>query len=168
MHLTGHSWTYLRDFWIWKKNWAKISPITAKILFGYCKGPPFGCYKIFFFKSIFYQIQVKAFGPTISKWYNTCVMKIFFAWNFVYQNLENIFWKFFLNKYLQKLFSIPKCYTILELWDRMQSNGFDKKMIWGDFKKNIFSNPKGGAFEFAKTVFAVRGGNFQPYAKPNM
>ena len=37
-----------------------------------------------------------------------------------------------------------------------------------DLKKNIFSNPKGGAFGFAKTVFAVRGGNLQPYAKPNM
>ena len=50
-------------------------------------------------------------------------------------------------------------------------NGFAKKMILGDLKKNIFSNPKipkGGAFGFAKTVFAVRGGNFQPYAKPNM
>ena len=32
-------------------------------------------------------------------------------------------------------------------------------MILGDLKKNIFSNPKGGAFGFAKMVFAVRGGN---------
>ena len=63
---------------------------------------------------------------------------------------------------------MPKCYTILESWDLFLLNGFAKKMILGDLKKNIFSNPKGGAFGFAKMVFAVRGGNLQPYAKPNM
>ena len=33
-------------------------------------------------------------------------------------------------------------------------------MILGDLKKNIFLNPKGGAFGSEKTVFAVQGGNF--------
>ena len=42
----------------------------------------------------------------------------------------------------------------------MQCNGFDRKMIWGNLKKNIFLNPKGGAFGSEKTVFAVQGGNF--------
>ena len=47
----------------------------------------------------------------------------------------------------------------------MQCNGFDRKMIWGDLKKNIFSNPKGGAFGSEKTVFAVQGGNFSKKKK---
>ena len=55
------------------------------------------------------------------------------------------------------MFLIPKCYTILESWDRMQSNGFDRKMIWGDFKKNIFSNPKGGPLCFQKRKSALVG-----------
>ena len=42
----------------------------------------------------------------------------------------------------------------------MQCNGFDRKMIYGNLKKNIFLNPKGGAFGSEKTVFAVQGGNF--------
>ena len=42
----------------------------------------------------------------------------------------------------------------------MQCNGFDRKMILDDLKKNIFLNPKGGAFGSEKTVFAVQGGNF--------
>ena len=29
-------------------------------------------------------------------------------------------------------------YTILELWDQMLSNDFDRKMIYGDFRKNMF------------------------------
>ena len=48
--------------------------------------------------------------------------------------MEKIFWKIFLNKYLQKIFSIPKCYTILESWDQMLSHGFYRKWIW---KKKI-------------------------------
>ena len=42
----------------------------------------------------------------------------------------------------------------------MQCNGFNRNMILGDLKKNIFFNPKGGAFGSEKTVFAVQGGNF--------
>ena len=42
----------------------------------------------------------------------------------------------------------------------MQCNGFDRKMIYGNLKKNNFLNPKGGAFGSEKTVFAVQGGNF--------
>ena len=76
--------------------------------------------------------------------------------------------KIFFPKIFIKIFSIPKCYTILESWDQFLSNGFAKKMILGDLKKNIFLNPKGGPLGFAKTVFAVRGGNLQSYAKPNM
>ena len=42
----------------------------------------------------------------------------------------------------------------------MQNIGFDRKLIWGDLKKNIFFNPKGGPFGSEKTVFAAQGGNF--------
>ena len=62
-----------------------------------------------------------------------------------------------MKKYLQKIFPIPKCYTILESWDQMQSNGFDRKMISGDLKKNIFSNPKGGPLCFQKRKSALVG-----------
>ena len=39
----------------------------------------------------------------------------------------------------------------------MQSNGFDRKMISGDLKKNIFSNPKGGPLCFQKQKSALVG-----------
>ena len=39
----------------------------------------------------------------------------------------------------------------------MQSNGFDRKMISGDLKKNIFSNPKGGPLCFQKRKSALVG-----------
>ena len=52
---------------------------------------------------------------------------------------------------------IAKCYTISESWDQMQSNGFDRKMISGDLKKNIFSNPKGGPLCFQKRKSALVG-----------
>ena len=43
----------------------------------------------------------------------------------------------------------------------MQSNGFDRKMISGDFKKNIFSNPKGGPLCFQKRKSAMVGFFFE-------
>ena len=79
-HLTGHSWTYLRNFWFCRIFFRpKLPPCTAKTVFENPKGPPFWCWKYFF---------------------------------------QNIFSNF-LKKYFQKIFSIPKCYTILESWDRM-------------------------------------------------
>ena len=39
----------------------------------------------------------------------------------------------------------------------MQSNGFNRKMISGDLKKNIFSNPKGGPLCFQKRKSALVG-----------
>ena len=42
----------------------------------------------------------------------------------------------------------------------MQNIGFDRKLIRGDLKKNIFFYPKGGPFGSEKTVFAAQGGNF--------
>ena len=50
---------------------------------------------------------------------------------------------------------IPKCYTILESWDQMQFNDFDRKMILGNLRKNIFLNPKGGPFCFQKWKLAI-------------
>ena len=76
----------------------------------------------------------------IPKWYNTWVLRIFLD-IFFEKIFLKIFEKYFWKKYLQKIFPIPKCYTILESWDRMQSNGFDRKMIWGDLKKNVFQIP---------------------------
>ena len=111
--------------------------------------------KHFFFKfpkSFFYQSHVIAFGLTIPKWYNTWVLKIFFV-NIFSKIFLKIFFSNFWKKYLQKIFSIPKCYTILESWDRMQCNGFDRKMIWGDFLKKCFSNP----FLFSKTKIGLGG-----------
>ena len=40
-------------------------------------------------------------------------------------------------KYLQKIFAIPKCYTILESWEQMPQHGFDKNLIWRNFFFNI-------------------------------
>ena len=43
-HLTGHSWTYLRNFWFCRIFFhAKLPPGTAKTVFENPKGPPFGC-----------------------------------------------------------------------------------------------------------------------------
>ena len=39
----------------------------------------------------------------------------------------------------------------------MQSNGSDRKMIWGDFKKKCFSNP----LYFQKRKSALVGGYFE-------
>ena len=39
----------------------------------------------------------------------------------------------------------------------MQSNGFDRKMIWGDFFKKCFSNP----LYFQKRKSALVGGYFE-------
>ena len=51
-HLTGHSWTYLRNFWFCRFFFdAKLPPRTAKTVFANPKAPPFGFEKIFFFKS---------------------------------------------------------------------------------------------------------------------
>ena len=82
-----------------------------------------------------------AFGLTMPKWYNTYVLQIFFK-NIFSKNCKNIFdqiftkkiWKIFLTKYLQKIFAIPKCYTILESWGQMPSHGFDNGM-----QKRFFS-----------------------------
>ena len=38
----------------------------------------------------------------------------------------------------QRLSNAQVSYTILELWDQMLSNDFDIKMIYGDFRKNMF------------------------------
>ena len=99
--------------------------------------PPLDLKKYFFsyrVKSFFYQSHCIALGLTIPKWYNTWVLKIFFVNIFskiFFRNIFSNFWK----KYLQKIFPIPKCYTILESWDQMQKTGFDWKMILGDLKK---------------------------------
>ena len=77
--------------------------------------------------------------------------------NILEKNLKKYLKKYLWKKYLQTFISIPRCYTILALWDQMQHFGFDKKRILGDLNKNIFLNPKGGPFGSEKTVFAVQG-----------
>ena len=121
----------------------------------------FGFLKIFFFsnrpkKSFFYPSQNVAFGLTIPKGYNTWVLKIVVE-IFWKKHLKKYLKKYLWKKYLQTFISIPRCYTILALWDQMQHFGFDKKRILGDLNKNIFLNPKGGPFGSEETVFAVQG-----------
>ena len=67
-------------------------------------------------------------------------MQIYFAniWSKIFLK---IFFPIFLKKCFQKVFSILKCYTILESWDQ--------KLDLKNF-----------GFGFAKTIFAVPGGNF--------
>ena len=147
-HLTGHSWTYLRNFWSCRIFFrAKLPPGTAKT---------FGCWKTKFFKSRFYQSHVMAFGLTIPKWYNTWVLQIFFV-NIFFKNWKKIFWKIFLTKYLQKIFAIPKCYTILESWEQMPQHGFDKNLIWRNFFFNI---QRGDPLDFQKRFLQCGGGNY--------
>ena len=54
--------------------------------------------------------------------------------------------------------------SVIPFWNRETKCNIialiHRKMIWGDLKKNIFLNPKRGAFGSEKTVFAVQGGNF--------
>ena len=77
------------------------------------------------------------------------IENIFFNW-------KKIFWKIFLTKYLQKIFAIPKFYTILELWDQMPPHGFDKNLIW----RNLFFNiQRGDPLNLQKQFLQCRGGN---------
>ena len=68
----------------------------------------------------------------------------------IFQNIFSNFWK----KYFQKIFSIPKCYTILESWDRMPSHGFDENLIWRNFFFNI---QRGDPLDFQKRFLQCRG-----------
>merc|ERR1712155_384934 len=89
-HLTGHSWTYLRDFQkrriFFLKNYP---PAQQKPFFLNQRPSPLDLKNYFFLnchKSFFYQSHCIALGLTIPKWYNTWVLKIFFV---------NIFLNFF-------------------------------------------------------------------------
>ena len=98
-----------------------------------------------------------AFVLTIPKWYNTWVLQIFFV-NIFFLNWKKIFWKIFLTKYLQKIFAIPKCYTILESWEQMPQHGFDKNLIRRIFFFNI---QRGDPLDFQKRFLQCRGVIFQ-------
>ena len=64
-HLTGHSWTYLRNFWFCRIFFrAKLPPRTAKTVFANPKGPPFGCWK----KNSLNQIFIKAMWWHLLSW----------------------------------------------------------------------------------------------------
>ena len=82
-HLTGHSWTYLRNFWFCRIFSCKITPQHCKNRFFKSKGSPI-------FKSSFYQSHMMAFGLTIPKWYNTWVLQIFFV-NIFFFDWKKIF-----------------------------------------------------------------------------
>ena len=73
-------------------------------------------------------------------------------------NWKKIFWKIFLTKYLQKIFAIPKCYTILESWEQMPQHGFDKNLIRRIFFFNI---QRGDPLDFQKRFLQCRGVIFQ-------
>ena len=64
------------------------------------------------------------------------IANIFFCKYLVKNIFQNIFFQF-KKKYLQKIFAIPKCYTILESWEQMPQHGFDKNLIWRNFFFNI-------------------------------
>ena len=81
------------------------------------------------------------------------------------------YWKYFLKiffqkigknifdtKYLQKIFAIPKCYTILESWEQMPQHGFDKNLIRRIFFFNI---QRGDPLDFQKRFLQCRGVIFQ-------
>ena len=167
-----HPQAILRHIWETSKNaefffLKNYPPALQKPFLKIQRGGPLDVEKKISSNQVFIKAMlwhsVSRFQNGITLRYWKYFLKIFF------QKIgKNILKNIFDTKYLQKIFAIPKCYTILESWDQMQCNGFDRKMILDDLKKNIFLNPKGGAFGFAKTVFAVRGGNLQSYAKPNM
>ena len=116
----------LRHIWETSKNaefffLKNYPPAQQKPFFLNQRPPPLDFKKYFFSngpKSYFYQSHCIALGLTIPKWYNTWVLKIFFVNIF----FKNIFLNFFFQKFSKiflKLFSIPKCYTILESWEQM-------------------------------------------------
>ena len=74
------------------------------------------------------------------------VSKIFFKIFFP------IFWKNIFRKYFQYLSVIP-------FWNR-ETKCHHMALIKTWLEDFFFQHPKGGPFGFAKTVFAVRGGNF--------
>ena len=105
-HLTGHSWTYLRDFQ--KRRFfffEKLPPCTAKTVFENPKGGAFGCWKKKFFKSSFYQSHVMAFGLTIPKWYNTWVLQIFFVNIWCQKYFSKYFFQFFEKIFSENIFN---------------------------------------------------------------
>ena len=129
VHLELGALRYIETFlfyWSWV-FFQKKNPPWPIFVFENTRVPPLDLKKYFFWnrlKSFFYQSHWIAFGLTIPKWYNTWVSEIFFV-NIFFKNIfKNIFPKIF-----WKMFRISKCHTILESWDRMQSNGFDRKII---------------------------------------
>ena len=113
----------------------KFWPTKAKLLFSWYSV----VLKKYFFKVpkiVFDQSNSGAFGLTIPK----CITLGY--WKYFCVNIfSNIFFKiFFANfwkKYFPKIFSIPKCYDILESSDQMLSHGFYRKWIWWIFFFNI-------------------------------
>ena len=153
-HLTGHSWTYLRNFWFCRIFFhAKLPPGTAKTVFENPKGPPFGCWKKKFFKSSFHQSHVMAFGLTIPKWYNTWVLQIFFVniWSKIFFKIFfPIFGKNIFKKYFQYLSAIP-------FWNReTECHHMALMKTW--FEEIFFSTSKGGTLWIFKNGFCSAGG----------
>ena len=96
---------------------------------------PFRFKKYFFYiSSSHFTIKAKMWH-LVSRFQNGIILR---HWKYVWIFFGKYCWKYFLKRYLQKVFSIPKCNTILELWDQMQHFGFDRKMIRGDLKKKYF------------------------------
>ena len=153
-HLTGHSWTYLRNFWFCRIFFrAKLPPGTAKTVFANPKGPPFGCWIFFSVKSSFYQSHVIALGLTIPKWYNTWVLQIFFVniwWKIFFKIFFPIFGKNIFKKYFQYLSAIP-------FWNReTECHHMALMKTW--FEEIFFSTSKGGTLWIFKNGFCIAGG----------
>ena len=101
----------------------KFGPTKAILLFFEPKGPPYGCWKFVFIKSIFCQSHVIALGLTIPKWYNTWVLKIFLEIFFskigknILKNIfEQIFTKNIFNTQVLYHFGIVRPNAITWLW----------------------------------------------------
>ena len=114
-HLTGHSWTYLRDFQkrriFFLKNYP---PALQKPFLKIQRGDPLDVEKKISSNQVFIKAMlwhsVSRFQNGITLRYWKYFLKIFF---------QKIGKNIFDTKYLQKIFAIPKCYTILESWEQM-------------------------------------------------
>ena len=101
---------------------------------------------------VFFNFYIIAIFKVFSKYLECLPLK------YLVKNIfQNIFSNF-LKKYFEKIFSIPKCYTILESWDQMPSHGFDKNLIWRIFFFNI---QRGDPLDFQKRFLQCRGVIFQ-------
>ena len=105
-----------------------------------------GIWKTFFFLNRLNHFFIKAIGlHLVSQFQNGITLgywKYFWTY-FLKKYLKNILKNIFEKNIYKKYFQYP---SVIPFWNRetecnLMSNGFDRKMIWGDFLKKSFSNP---------------------------